>query len=235
MKKAICESKVDKNAVFFHGSSEERMTRIDKPSYEHPFYVTDDIHYAMAFCTKSGSSTGDWEGGAHKHFTPSDDNFVYVVSLKDDAEFYDFRKDSHGDAFPIMKKIIPEKVIKFVRKRLRADSDEIDTHDIYTFVAQLLGDAILPFFRFKGDFSAYENDYDSYMSKPFLIKHPELTPMTYEEFFDVARMIHDFKISTATYSEVHKVMAHILKALHKMGFKGIMTSEKDFNDEHYGT
>ena len=230
-------SKIDKNAVFFHGSSEERMTRIDKPSYEHPFYVTVDIHYAMAFCTKSESSTGEWEEGAHKHFTPANDNFVYVVSLKDDAEFYDFRKDSHGDAFPIMKKIIPEKVIKFVRRRMQAGAfrDETDERDIYAFVAQLLGDAILPFFRFKGDFSAYENDYDSNVSIDLREKHKELTPMTYDEFFDVARMIHDFKISTSTYSEVHKVMAHILKALHKMGFKGIMTSEKDFNDEHYGT
>ena len=53
--------KVDSRKIWFHGSSEARVTQLDAPSFEHPFYVTSDLHYAMAFCTKSSSSTGEWK------------------------------------------------------------------------------------------------------------------------------------------------------------------------------
>ena len=44
----VDESKIDITNLYFHGSF-KKMTSIDAPSYEKPFCVTNDPHYAMAF------------------------------------------------------------------------------------------------------------------------------------------------------------------------------------------
>ena len=62
------ETKIDASKIYFHGSSEARVQALAAPSYEHPFYVSPDLHYAMAFCTKDTSSTGDYS--FKKEFTP---------------------------------------------------------------------------------------------------------------------------------------------------------------------
>ena len=67
--KILNEKEVDISKIYFHGSSEAKVDRLEAPSYEHPFYVTSDLHYAMAFCTKNCSNTGDWN--VKKTFTPS--------------------------------------------------------------------------------------------------------------------------------------------------------------------
>lgn len=51
----LAETKIDKSKIYFHGSSEARVEKLEAPSFLHPFYVTSDLHYAMAFCTKSQS------------------------------------------------------------------------------------------------------------------------------------------------------------------------------------
>ena len=49
----LAETEIDKSKIYFHGSSEARVEKLEAPSCKHPFYVTPDLHYAMAFCTKS--------------------------------------------------------------------------------------------------------------------------------------------------------------------------------------
>ena len=56
----LAETKIDKSKIYFHGSSEARVEKLEAPTFEHPFYVTSDLHYAMAFCTKNCSNTGEW-------------------------------------------------------------------------------------------------------------------------------------------------------------------------------
>lgn len=69
MKHFLTETKIDSRKLYFHGSSESRVNELKAPSFEHPFYVTTDLHYAMAYCTKSASNTGDYED--EKTFTPA--------------------------------------------------------------------------------------------------------------------------------------------------------------------
>lgn len=96
-KDLVNESKIDTRKLYFHGSSEKRVTKLDPPSFEHPFYVTTDLHYAMAFCTKSSSSTGKYVD-IEKKFTPSDSNYVYVVTLKPNCKVLDYRRESSASA-----------------------------------------------------------------------------------------------------------------------------------------
>ena len=57
-KRQISESAIDKKQIFYHGSAKEKMSKFDAPSFIHPFYVTADPEYALAFATKRHSSTG---------------------------------------------------------------------------------------------------------------------------------------------------------------------------------
>jgi hypothetical protein len=87
------ETKIDASKLYFHGSSEPKISKLDAPSFEHPFYVTTDLHYAMAFCTKTQSSTGEY-ASKKLNFTPSSQNYVYVVSLNPSIKLLDFRDHS---------------------------------------------------------------------------------------------------------------------------------------------
>lgn len=55
MQEQLLETAVDQKKLYFHGSSEARVNQLKAPSARHPFYVTPDLHYAMAFCTKDDS------------------------------------------------------------------------------------------------------------------------------------------------------------------------------------
>ena len=70
----IDESKIDTTNLYFHGSY-KKMTSIDVPSYEKPFCVTNDPHYAMSF------SRFDYSKNSSRPPINKSGGFVYVVSL----------------------------------------------------------------------------------------------------------------------------------------------------------
>ena len=88
-KQRLLESRLDMSKLYFHGSSEARAKSLQAPSRLHPFYVSSDLHYAMAFCTKTQSSTGKYD--IAKKFTPSDENYAYVVTMNPRCKVFDFR------------------------------------------------------------------------------------------------------------------------------------------------
>jgi len=141
MKKTICETAVDLSKVYFHGSSEAKMSKIDAPSFKHPFYVTPDIDYAMAFCTKSSSNTGDWGSEHQRKYTPASSNYVYVITLKQDANLFDFRKYDSAE-FKDLMKAIPKTLVEYV-----LESEGKPTSDIYVFTVDLYTSVVIPTFR----------------------------------------------------------------------------------------
>ena len=122
------ETKIDISKIYFHGSSESRVTQLEAPSYEHPFYVTTDLHYAMAFCTKDSSSTGEWKDKT-KTYTPYSQNFVYVVTLKSDCNVFDFR-DKKSSEFKKFYDVIDKDIVDWVLD----SSEKYDRDDIYEFI-----------------------------------------------------------------------------------------------------
>ncbi len=89
MKSKLLESTLDMSKLYFHGSSEAKAKSLQAPSCLHPFYVSSDLHYAMAFCTKTHSSTGKYE--IDKKFTPSNENYAYVMTINPSCKVFDFR------------------------------------------------------------------------------------------------------------------------------------------------
>ena len=126
----LVETEIDKSKIYFHGSSEARVEKLEAPSCKHPFYVTPDLHYAMAFCTKSQSSTGDYD--VEKTFTPSSKNFVYVVSIKPSCNVFDFR-DKASLEFKKLYSIVDKEIVDWVL----SSADDLDFDDIYEFIIGL--------------------------------------------------------------------------------------------------
>lgn len=108
------ESKIDLNQLYFHGSAKEKMTKVEKPSFEHPFYVTADIDYAMAFSTKTRSSTGHSENSIQFSKT-KDNNYVYIMLLNPNAEFIDIR-DIKNTEFDELSKVLPPYIVERLNK-----------------------------------------------------------------------------------------------------------------------
>jgi hypothetical protein len=112
MQKYLVETKVDQSKLYFHGSSEAKVDKLQAPSFRHPFYVTSDLHYAMAFCTKIQSQTGDYNEEKIYNKNP-DENFVYVVTLKSTCKVFDFR-DHTTVEFEKLFKLFDEELFTWI-------------------------------------------------------------------------------------------------------------------------
>lgn len=99
--------------------------------------MTPDLHYAMAFCTKDDSQTGDYED-EDKIYTPASQNFVYCVSLKPTCKAFDFR-DHNSTEFKKLYKVVDQELVEWVVKR---NSRSFDMSDIFEFVAALQGSVV---------------------------------------------------------------------------------------------
>ena len=216
------ETKIDMSKIYFHGSSEARVAKLEAPSYEHPFYVTTDLHYAMAFCTKDSSSTGEWKGHSKK-YTPYSQNFVYAVTLKTDCNVFDFR-DKKSSEFKKFYDVIDKDIVDWV-----LDSNETyDRNDIYEFIVQLNVDVFGPLDE--------DKTYDEYCERRYTISgklvHPEIRVMSRKLYNKCQKFIEKYGFQNA-YREldIHEIMAPLLKKLNQLGFQGICTSEHDINEE----
>ena len=218
----LSETKIDISKIYFHGSSEARVAKLEAPSYEHPFYVTTDLHYAMAFCTKDSSSTGEWKGHSKK-YTPYSQNFVYAVTLKTDCNVFDFR-DKKSSEFKKFYDVIDKDIVDWV-----LDSNETyDRNDIYEFIVQLNVDVFGPLDE--------DKTYDEYCERHYTISgkpvHPEIRVMSKQLYNKCQKFIEKYGFQNA-YREldIHEIMAPLLKKLNQLGFQGICTSEHDINEE----
>lgn len=209
------EATIDPTKLYFHGSSEARVDHLDAPSYEHPFYVTSDLHYAMAFCTKQMSSTGEWKG-ITKTFTPADKNYVYIVTMDKSAKLFDFR-DRKNKEFADLAKVIPTWILKKVIGNMMAT-------DIYDFCVDLYF-GIIKHIILTDDYEDYSRFY-KVNAMHELSGTPKLTEKEYDDAYQFCR-----KLGYKEEMDIHEVMAPILKGLHKLGYKGIITTEIDSNDE----
>lgn len=210
MNKAVNETAVDLAKVYFHGSSEARMSKIDAPSFKHPFYVTPDIDYAMAFCTKSSSSTGDWGANVQKKYTPANSNFVYVVTLKPDANLFDFR-DSKSPEFKDLAKSIPQEIIDYV-----FESEGEHTTDIYVFTVDLYTTVVVPTVRCKTHneyVKFFQEDMHSVVPASMLNRMKPMPEGLFEESKRFCR-----KCNFSDEMDPHEVMAPVLVGLKKAGY-----------------
>lgn len=208
-------SKPARNCLYFHGSSEARVSSLKTPSFEHPFYVTSDLHYAMAFCTKDCSQTGDWE--EEKTFTPASQNYVYVVTLKPGCNLFDFRDHSSAE-FKKLYKVVDQELVEWIVKR---NSKSFDMSDIFEFVAALQGSVVKLVDMSQANYLEY--------TKLFRAE-PEL--MTPKLFLKACAFCKRSRLyGTWGDFSIHQTMAPILEGLQKQGFHAILTRETDFNDE----
>lgn len=209
--------KLDKNGLYYHGSSEAKVKRISPPSYKHPFYLTTDLHYAMAFCTKSMSSTGEYD--VQKSYTPADSNFVYVVTLKPNCKIFDFRDRSSAE-FADFYKILDRSLVEWVDQ---ADTQSNDK-DIYEFCASMITSLLDPVYDSGSNYLKYCQMYSGSSSEEDLMP-PSL-------FLKACAFAKSSIVKEATVNRsVHRLMAVILKGLDKLGYHGIATIECDFNNE----
>lgn len=213
--------KVDSSKIWFHGSSEARINQIQSPSFEHPFYVTTDLHYAMAFCTKDSSNTGDWD--VQKTFTPASQNYVYVVSLKPNCKIFDFRNQKNSE-FKELYKIIDKDIVDWVLE----SKDTFDRKDIYEFIITLQLEVLQPIEEDK----TYSMYYDRRTNAAGHLNDPYERLMSKELFEKAAAFMHSNGLEHAYRDmDIHEIMAPILKKLNKLGFHGILTVEHDSNNE----
>lgn len=221
MKKTIEEKLVDQTKLWFHGSSESRVSKFDPPSFLHPFYVSADLHYAMAFCTKTGSSTGDYE--QQKTYTSSDKNYVYVVTIDPKCNVFDFRDHSTSE-FKKLFKIIDKDVYDWLQSFTSKKDGTIDFQDIYEFCI-----ALQCYLMQRIDIS--NANYLEYCKK--FPNDKDLVEMTPRTFLKACKFVKTNNLFGKYNSfDIHQVMAEILKALGKIKFHGVLTREHDFNDEH---
>lgn len=216
----LAETKIDKSKIYFHGSSEARVDHLEAPSFEHPFYVTSDLHYAMAFCTKSQSSTGDYE--VKKTFTPADQNYVYVVTLKPTCQVFDFR-DKSSPEFKKLYSIIDKEIVDWVLN----SANDLDFDDIYEFIIGLDQELLSKI----ENYSTYQQYYEAshYTSgKPLETIGKVITQSVFEKAKSFA---FSNGIQKASELDIHETMAPILKKLNRLGFQGVLTKEHDYNDE----
>ena len=216
MAELLNETKIDQSKVYFHGSSEARVNQLKAPSTRHPFYVTPDLHYAMAFCTKDDSQTGDYED-EDKIYTPASQNFVYCVSLKPTCKAFDFR-DHNSTEFKKLYKVIDQELVEWVVKR---NSRSFDMSDIFEFVAALQGSVVKLVDMSRANYFEYTKLFGD---------EPELmSPKLFSKACAFCK--NNGLYETWADFSIHQTMAPILEGLQKQGFHAILTRETDFNDE----
>lgn len=216
----VLESQIDTTQLWFHGSSEARVQELAAPSFRHPFYVTTDLHYAMAFCTKSQSMTGEYDDRELK-FTPASQNFVYVVTLNPAIKVFDFRAQDSAEFRKVFSKIIDLDLFDWA-----ADQDKsLDRCDIYDFCA-IVDQSILAVLQ-KSEFNylkyskLYQDEKSQMDARLFLRACSFCKKMGYpQDKLDVLDM--------------HQIMEPILKELQKQGYHAIQTKEVDANEEFIG-
>lgn len=216
MAELLDETKIDQSKVYFHGSSEARVNQLKVPSARHPFYVTPDLHYAMAFCTKDDSQTGDYED-EDKIYTPASQNFVYCVSLKPTCKAFDFR-DHNSTEFKKLYKVVDQELVEWVIKR---NSRSFDMSDIFEFVAALQGSVVKLVDMSRANYLEY--------TKLFGVEPELMTPKLFSKACAFCKKNGLYE--TWGDFSVHQTMAPILEGLKKQGFHAILTRETDFNDE----
>lgn len=216
MTELLDETKIDQSKVYFHGSSEARVNQLKAPSARHPFYVTPDLHYAMAFCTKNDSQTGDYED-EDKVYTPASQNFVYCVSLKPTCKAFDFR-DHSSTEFKKLYKVVDQELVEWVVKR---NSRNFDMSDIFEFVAALQGSVVKLVDMSRANYLEY--------TKLFGVEPELMTPKLFSKACAFCK--NNGLYETWGDFSVHQTMAPILDGLKKQGFHAILTRETDFNDE----
>ena len=216
MQEQLLETAIDQKKLYFHGSSEAKVDHLQAPSFKHPFYVTPDLHYAMAFCTKDDSQTGDYED-EEKIYTPASQNFVYCVSLKPTCKAFDFR-DHSSTEFKKLYKVVDQELVEWVVKR---NSRSFDMSDIFEFVAALQGSVVKLVDMSRANYLEYMKLFGA---------EPEL--MTPKLFLKACAFCKKNGLyETWGDFSVHQTMAPILEGLKKQGFHAILTRETDFNDE----
>ena len=216
MTELLAETKIDQRKVYFHGSSEARVTQLKAPSTKHPFYVTPDLHYAMAFCTKDDSQTGDYEDEV-KIYTPASQNFVYCVSLKPTCKAFDFR-DHSSTEFKKLYKVVDQELVEWVVKR---NSRSFDMSDIFEFVAALQGSVVKLVDMSRANYLEY--------TKLFGAESELMTPKLFSKACAFCK--NNGLYETWGVFSIHQTMAPILEGLQRQGFHAILTRETDFNDE----
>ncbi len=216
MAELLDETKIDQSKVYFHGSSEARVNQLKAPSTRHPFYVTPDLHYAMAFCTKDDSQTGDYED-EDKIYTPASQNFVYCVSLKPTCRAFDFR-DHNSTEFKKLYKVVDQELVEWVVKR---NSRSFDMSDIFEFVAALQGSIVKLVDMSRANYLEY--------TRLFGVEPELMTPKLFSKACAFCK--NNGLYETWGGFSIHQTMAPILEGLQKQGFHAILTRETDFNDE----
>ena len=211
------ETKIDQSKVYFHGSSEARVNQLKAPSTRHPFYVTPDLHYAMAFCTKDDSQTGDYED-EDKIYTPASQNFVYCVSLKPTCKAFDFR-DHNSSEFKKLYKVVDQEIVEWVVKR---NSKNFDMSDIFEFVVALQASVVKLVDMSRANYLEY--------TKLFGTEPELMTPKLFSKACTFCK--NNGLYETWGDFSVHQTMTPILEGLKKQGFHAILTRETDFNDEY---
>lgn len=195
----LSEDSIDTQKVYFHGSKSAKKTAIDKPSCRYPFYITSDLHYAMAFATKGFSSVG-----GNRHIDYGSSGYVYVISINSRAKVYDFRRDS-SSGFPVFSKIFPKNLIEVVMQNF--DSPPTD---IYDFSQAMLSyfwpiRANEPVSRCSSEFKQHMDEFISYYDANNL-----------DDYIDDE-------------GECHSFMEFIFEKLDDLNYDGIITSEQDLN------
>ena len=129
-KRQISESAIDKKQIFYHGSAKEKMSKFDAPSFTHPFYVTADPEYALAFATKRHSSTGHDAEGTKIEFAKTDANtYVYIMTLNDKSKFVDIRRYDSNE-FKEVLNLLPNGIVQLIeiyadnRKQFKKDKEK---------------------------------------------------------------------------------------------------------------
>ena len=74
------------DVMMYHGSA-KRLLEFKAPSFRRPLYLTPDLEYAMAFCTKPCGGCNELEDGACLSL---DNAYVHATKLKPSCRVFDF-------------------------------------------------------------------------------------------------------------------------------------------------
>lgn len=102
---------LDKTNLYFHGSFDKDIKKIDKPSIEHPFCVSQDIQYSLDYAD-GGDESDDSTNGV-----------VYLVTIDEDSlKIFDFEDDS--DIKKLSNKW-PAKILDCFSKKHKANKGKL--------------------------------------------------------------------------------------------------------------
>ena len=222
--KIIYESKVDATNLYFHGSF-KKMSSIDAPTYEKPFCVTNDPHYAMSFSQFDYSKNSD--------VPPVNKNggFVYVVSLNQQAEFVDFRKATLASKSEFFD-VFPKKFIVAAMNMIYSSQGEKEQKPVEAYHGTgndiwYLGDKLMNIVHAieweKREPSEYENRMRSKFRSAIGGFSPRLEDIkTAMEAFD-----ENPELQKVDRYHVHKFLAPWFEKLDKRGFSGIICGDSE--------